>query len=493
MKTKKFVTVLSIVLCFVLMGTLFVGCKPNNDTKDSKTYVGIDINPSINLVVDSDNKVVQVNADNEDAQIMLYGEVLEGKDLDEAVGIITKLAIECKYLTDENSGINVTVAAGNGKADVEAKIGDIINAKINAVAEDGKISVKVNANGNFSLDRKLEYYKKKYPNNQAVQNMTAGKLELVLELQEKDGSLSFEAAVQLDNQAIIDKINEAYAEIEPYATAAYNLIVEEAKEAYDMGKANILGAVLPAAYGKQVGIGIDKETLTKLRYGASYVAYNTGAVTLNYALDNIEQIQSYANYALSNVDTQKIADALGVDKATVDEAIVDKETGKITLDSIDAFIDKQIKNMSQEAYNAIKNNLPELEEYIDGLQAEVDQFIEALPEEYKDQINSIVASMAELGDELGQFVESLGDLTVDDFRSIVTYFEQQRDEALTNMKASVTEEQWAAVEADVAKVEAQFTALETTLNDTISKAMADAKATLEKAKQGRLELNITIK
>ncbi len=492
MKTKKFVTIISIVLCFVLMGTLFAGCKPKTNKDDSKTYVGIDINPSIDLVVDSNNKVVQVNADNEDAQVMLYGEVIVGKDLDEAVEIITKLAIDCKYLTEDNNGVSVTVVAGSGKAEVETKVSDIVNAKISATAKDGKIDAQVNANVNFSLERKLEYYKQKYPNNQAVQNLTAGKLDLVLKLQKQDNTLTFEVAVEYDNKELIEKLNSIYAEIEPYATAAYNKAIEEAKEAYDMGKANIMGAAMTAAYTKQVGMGIDKDTLTKLEYGAAYAAYNSGAVTLEYALNNIQELQNYANYELAKVDTQKIADALGIDKATVDKEITNEE-GKVTLESIDAFIDRQIKNMSHEAYEKIKANLPGLEEYIGGLQAQADEFIESLPEEYKTQIKEMIETVNKFGGELKQFVDSLGDLTVDDFRSIVVYCEGQRDKALENMKSSVTADQWKAIEADVAKVNDQFTKLETEFNNAQAKAEAEAKAFLEKAKQGRLEIKVTIK
>lgn len=472
-KMKKFAAVIAIVLCVTMLGAAFVGC--NQDKDQGKTFVSMDINPSVNMVVDKDNKVESVEAANEDAQIMLYGEVIVGKTLDEAVEIIANLAIECGYLTEENSGVNVTVVAGNGKADVEAKVGEIISTKINAAAEKGKISVNINTQGSFSLQRQLEYYKEKYPDSQAVQSLTVGRLKLVLELTEKDGSISFEAAAELDTDALIADIEEAYAKIEPYATAAYEKAVKEASELYAIAKTTALGAAWTGAYLKQKPLSVPN-------YGAIYAAYDVAAVTLDYTLDKIEEARSYANTALKNVDTQKIADLLGVEKSEVDAAIKD-ENGDVTLESLEAYLDRELKNMSKEAYDKIKEQLPELEAYVNGLQAEVDEFIDSLPEEYATQIRQIIADLEVLGGDVAEFIQSLGDITVDDVRTIVTYFEKQRDQAMEQIKAELTEEQFNEAQADVAAVDAKIKQFEDKFTAAVEQAKQEAQAYLQAAKE----------
>ena len=475
---KKICLITAVVLVAVLACTAFVGCA-NADKKDGKTYVSVDINPSVNLVVDGEGKVESVEAANEDAQVMLYGEVIVGKTAEEAFELIANLAVECGYLTEENSGVNVTVVAGNGSADVETKIGNIVKTAFNAEAEKANIAVNINTGANFSLERQFEYAKGKYPNVNAVQNMTIGKFKLVTELVANDDGVTFEYAASLDNEDLIEKLNECYGKIEPYATEAYKTAVAEANEVFGLAKAGAESAGWSAYYVLNV-------LKHPVNYGMIYGVYNSAAVSLDYTLDKIEQIRDYANAALANVDTQKIADALGVEKSEVDAAITD-ENGKVTLESIDAYIDRTVKNMSAEAYEQIKGELAGLMTYVDGLQAEVDEFINTLPEEYADSINDIVASVKVLGGDIVEFVESLGDLTVDDVRSVVTYLENKRDEAMANIEKDLSAEELAEAEAYVAEYNDIVSSAQNIYNKSVEAAKQQAEEFLAQAKQARFQ------
>ena len=62
-----------------LSGVLFISLCAGCAAKEGKdegavSYVGIDVNPSVSLMLDKNNKVVSVIAENEDAQVLLYGE-----------------------------------------------------------------------------------------------------------------------------------------------------------------------------------------------------------------------------------------------------------------------------------------------------------------------------------------------------------------------------------------------------------------------------------
>lgn len=475
---KKIGLIVAIVLVAALACSAFVGCSEAKED-NGKTYVSVDINPSVNLVIDGEGKVESVEAANEDAQVMLYGEVLVGKTAEEAFSLIASLAVEGKYLTEENSGVSVNVVAGNGSAEVETRVGNIVQTAFEAEAEKADISVNINTGANFSLQRQFEYAKGKYPNVSAVQNMSIGKFKLVTELVANDDGVTFEYAASLDNEDLIEKLNECYNKIEPYATEAYKLAVAEANEIFDLAKASAESTAWSTYYVLNV-------LKHPVNYGIAYGVYNSAAVTLDYTLDKIEQLASYANAALSNVDTQKIADALGVEKSEVDAAIVGDD-GKVTLESLEAYIDRTLKNMSAEAYAAVKENLPQLETYVNSLQADVEEFVNTLPEEYADAINKIIADVKVLGSDIVDFVDKLGDLTVDDVRTVVTYLEGKRDEAMTKIENDLSAEELEEAKEYVASYQGLVSGAQTVYNTAIESAKQQAEDFLAQAKQARFQ------
>ena len=475
---KKISAIIAIMLTAVLLCTAFVGCT-NKDKDADKTYVSMDINPSVNLVIDGEGKVESVEAANEDAQVMLYGEVLVGKTAEEAFELIANLAIECGYLTEENSGVNVTVVAGNGSAEAEANIGETVKAAFNAEAGKADLNVNINTGASFSLQRQFEYIKGKYPNVNAIQNMSIGKFKLVTELVANDDGVTFEYAATLDNEDLIEKLNNCYEKIEPYATEAYNLAVAQANEAFEIAKTTAEGAAWTAYYVAHI-------LKHPVNYGAIYAAYDIAAVSVDYTLDVIELTMEYADKALSNVDTQKIADILGVEKSEVDAAVTD-ENGNITLESLEAYIDRTLKNMSVEAYNQIKAELPELETYINGFQAEVDEYINSLPEEYATQIRKILADIKDLGSDVFEFVDSLGDLTIDDVRTVVTYLEGKRDETMKKIEADLTADELEEAKEYVQIANDAVSLAQKTYNATIESAKKDAEEFLAQAKEARFQ------
>lgn len=85
----------------------FTACNFNSaDKKDSAsaqgafTYLAIDINPSVELLVRGD-RVASVKAGNRDASVLLSGEELTGLTVSEATEKIVALAERLGYLTEE--------------------------------------------------------------------------------------------------------------------------------------------------------------------------------------------------------------------------------------------------------------------------------------------------------------------------------------------------------------------------------------------------------
>ncbi len=87
---------LSLCAAFALGATMFSfgGCSKAAEN----TRMTVDINPSVELMVDKDNKVVSVTALNDDAAIILQGTAFVGKTSDEAVKGVVEVATETGYI-----------------------------------------------------------------------------------------------------------------------------------------------------------------------------------------------------------------------------------------------------------------------------------------------------------------------------------------------------------------------------------------------------------
>lgn len=119
-KRRNYVPLISVLTAFVVV--LVVGLVIVGNSKIDNSYnavVKMDVNPSIEFVVDEKNKVLSVNGLNDEGKMIVCGETVVNKDLDDAIEMIVKLEIDLGYITngDENK-ITFTVSA---------KSDDIIN------------------------------------------------------------------------------------------------------------------------------------------------------------------------------------------------------------------------------------------------------------------------------------------------------------------------------------------------------------------------------
>lgn len=98
MKKNLFV----LLIMFVLVISLTACGK-----KEETARVTLDINPSYELIIDEEKTVIAVTGLNEDASIVLYGESLVGKSLEEVTETIINLTVEYGY-QDETVKISIS-------------------------------------------------------------------------------------------------------------------------------------------------------------------------------------------------------------------------------------------------------------------------------------------------------------------------------------------------------------------------------------------------
>ena len=136
MKKRVLCLVMSVMMLLSSI-VVFASCGGKNPEEGTVTRMTVDINPSVEFMVDDENKVVSVTALNDDGSILIVGEAFVGKTAEEAVELMLSIAVETGYLVqgnveaDENT-VKISVSgdtkyAKNLLKDVEKKASDALD------------------------------------------------------------------------------------------------------------------------------------------------------------------------------------------------------------------------------------------------------------------------------------------------------------------------------------------------------------------------------
>ena len=90
---KKIAILLTLVLCVTLLTVSLAACNKDDgeDLTDATAFVTVDINPSVELTLNAEGKVLSAYGANEDGKVLLYGEAgIVGESVDKAVENITR-------------------------------------------------------------------------------------------------------------------------------------------------------------------------------------------------------------------------------------------------------------------------------------------------------------------------------------------------------------------------------------------------------------------
>ena len=117
-KNKKLSRILSIAAGFVLL-IAGVFLYKNFTGSDAAALVSIDVNPSIELEVDADERIIIARALNDDGKKVLSGMKLEGTDLNTGVNAIVGSMLKNGYIDELRNSVLVSVS-GDGSIDTAA-------------------------------------------------------------------------------------------------------------------------------------------------------------------------------------------------------------------------------------------------------------------------------------------------------------------------------------------------------------------------------------
>ncbi|MBQ9768201.1 MAG: PepSY domain-containing protein [Lachnospiraceae bacterium] len=164
------------------------------ETIDS--VVCIDINPSIELTVSKNDKVLTAVALNEDAEIVLEGMNLAGVDLNTALNAIMGALLKHGYLDEVYNAINVCVE--NDDEERASELGELVTSEISSIFDEEDLIGGVNTqlcSNNDETKRLAESY-----------GISVGKLILAQEVSANMG-LSLEVAVTFSISELWDLLD----------------------------------------------------------------------------------------------------------------------------------------------------------------------------------------------------------------------------------------------------------------------------------------------
>lgn len=328
---------LSLALCLCLligMALPLASCKKSEPTPPEGTYtrMTVDINPSVEFMVDDQNKVVSVTALNDDGSILIAGEAFVGKTPEEATRMVVSLATDAGYLvkgeihvenTDESQKVEISVS---GNSDYAKELAKNVKSDVEKYLKDNKITATVESVKAKTLDemRKVviedglftEDEVKNMTEEQLYKALAAGRIEtaqlLTAEMREayyraKDYKISFvEKQATADIISGMEEANKAVMTLYSTALDTYSKSIEALDElrysllvdpesAYQKALASLRDAKEDLLKEKKLIFSVKDGDKTYAEISASF---KLSEETYNKALKAVEDAGAAANKAM---------------------------------------------------------------------------------------------------------------------------------------------------------------------------------------------------
>ena len=100
---KKGIISIALLLALVVSAISFTSCSLGKPEEGTVTRMTVDINPSVEFMIDEEKRIVSVTALNDDGGILIVGEAFVGKTAEEAVEMMVTLASDTGYLVGGNA------------------------------------------------------------------------------------------------------------------------------------------------------------------------------------------------------------------------------------------------------------------------------------------------------------------------------------------------------------------------------------------------------
>jgi len=202
---KKRLTSIFLLCTLFLTAISFTSCSNAKPEEGSVTRMTVDINPSVEFMIDDQNKIVSVTALNDDGSILIVGEAFVGKTPEEAIEMMVTLASDTGYLVQGNAEasentVKISVSGDSKyaeqlKKDITEKAKDTLKAlDINGTVEKVE-ALKIDALRQMALSISLytEEEISTMDEGQLYKVISAGRIETALLMTEEMRSAYYSA------------------------------------------------------------------------------------------------------------------------------------------------------------------------------------------------------------------------------------------------------------------------------------------------------------
>lgn len=402
---KKLIKGLLVLVLTFSCALGFTSCK--KDEKGETSRVTVDINPSIELIVDEDQKVVSVTALNDDGAIIISGEAIVGKTVEDAVKLIVNVSTETGYLVKgevEASPNNIKISV-SGDSEYAKKLNDKLVESTKKFLEDSGIKAGVEKVKAMAIEdlRKLVVKYSTYTEEEVaemseedlIKALAVGRIETAQLISEEMKKLYFEAkeyeisfAQREETTKIIKGLGSAYTVLyNSYADAvnAYRKVIDQVEQVkYD--------ALISPDSAYQQALTLMRDAKVKYLEKKSFVAsLEIGDTRLQVEIKNLENLKAkYEEFEQAYIEAgnkaiESFDKVIGYLKQaeelfnTIDKTLLTKDVEQILTDKA---------NELEKAMNEVKDNYFETFEkaHADDI-AKIDQALADKKAELKASIN----------------------------------------------------------------------------------------------------------
>ena len=359
-----------LLLCTMLLTAVSVtACSKPTPEDGTMTRMTVDINPSVEFMVDDQNKVISVTALNDDGSILIVGESFIGKTPEEAVELMVTLASDTGYLVQGNveAEENTVKISVSGDTKYAEKLKKAVSEKAESVMESLNIAGNVQQVQALAADalRQLALSTSLYTaeeisamdEKQLYQVIAEGRVETALLLTEemreayysaKEYEISFAESEQVAK--IIEDMGGLYALTHTAYTTALDLY-STAIEELDTRRYDLLISPESAYQQSLTALREAKVELLKQKsYTASLDINGTEYASATVTLQASEESYNQALAAYEALGTQI--------NTTLETLITNLKSAKTALTELESTLfDANIKQKLQEQATQIENNL----------------------------------------------------------------------------------------------------------------------------------------
>lgn len=366
-------------------------------------YMAIDINPTVEFVLQAD-KVVSVDAVNDDAAVLVSEENFVGMTAEEATETVVELAEELGYLNEENANVKITVAADDERYE------ETLKEKVKNGAKRGSEIAKINSEPRNADKRKEK--KLKDENAQLYEGLNPAKVRMIEAIMRYDDTMTFEIGAGMTFEELGEMLRGYVEEYKEFVgkeiREEYKASIEEKKQQTELEIADIYGEEFKTMMETYHALKMAYKSLEKKAENMVLLEEDVQSIIAILGLEDAQLISMSGVVTVESVD--KYLDRYCIEEYATTEA---EETA---LEDMENAVEDILDNYDEDEYVLTETDLAALEEVIgEAFELELGATLEDVEdlledvEETLEELKETVALDKEMKEEIGRKQEEMRD------------------------------------------------------------------------------------